>query len=195
MTASQRGRLPARDALKAGPSIPSPSDVQLHHESQAEEAAQRREQELGSVRAARQAERKRQREVLDELAPRAEPGTRERQLEKRREKAESNRSFAASREAGGGEVELRDDELMGGNDEADSLAGLKRRQREQERKKNEREIRREEMIRARRAEREGRMREMKRKEDETVSMLKEIARARFGTPPDTGAGGGEAERK
>lgn len=117
-----------------------------------------------------------QKERLDEILPRAEPGSRERQLEKKREKAESNRSFAASKDASG-DAELGDADVMG---DEDSLGDVKRMQRENERRKNEREIRKEEVLRARRAEREARVAGMREKEERTMEMLREIARARFG---------------
>ena len=62
----------------------------------------------------------------------------------------------------------------------DSLGELKRMQKENERRKNEREIRKEEALRARRAEREARLAGMKEKEDRTMAMFKDIAKARFG---------------
>ena len=49
-----------------------------------------------------------------------------------------------------------------------------------ERKKNEREIRKEEILRARNEEREERMREYRAKEEKTMAGLVALARARFG---------------
>lgn len=66
---------------------------------------------------------------------------------------------------------------MGGDD---SLGDVKRMKRENERRKNERELRKEEVLRARRAEREIRLAGLKAKEDQTMAMLKEIARAKYG---------------
>lgn len=125
-------------------------------------------------------DRKDQKARLDELAPRAEAGTRERQLEKKQEIADSNRAFAASKDAGG-DVELRDADVMG---DEDSLGEVKRMKKENERRKNEREIRKEEILRARKAEREVRLAGLKEKEDRTMQMFKEIARARFGGDHD-----------
>jgi hypothetical protein len=126
--------------------------------------------------ASRKVERKLQAAQLEELAPRAEPGTKERQLEKRREAAASNRAFAQAAHDGG-DADLRDTDVMG---DADSLGELKKMKKEHERKKNERELRREEMLRARREEREERLAVVREKEQRTVDMLKELARARFG---------------
>jgi hypothetical protein len=109
------------------------------------------------------------------LTPRAEAGTRERALENKRLANDSNRSFAASKHESG-DVDLRDADVMGsdGGDE------LKRMKEQRERKKNEREIRREEIMRARRAEREEKLKGLREKEDRTMEMLKGIARQRFG---------------
>lgn len=107
--------------------------------------------------------------------PRAQPGTRERQIEKKREIADSNRTFAAAKEAGG-DAEIRDSDLMGGDD----LSELKRMKKEQDRRKTEREIKREEILRARMAERGQKLKAIRDKEEKTMNMLKEIARDRFG---------------
>ena len=114
--------------------------------------------------------------ALDSLAPRPAPGTREAQLEKKREANFSNRAFASSAHDAG-DVEVKEADAMG---DEDSLGELKRMKGQQERKKNEREIRREEMMRARRAEREEKLKGLREKEEQTMEMLKEIARQRFG---------------
>lgn len=114
------------------------------------------------------------RHIEDEIAPRAEPGTHERRMEKRREAASANREFAR----GGSPVEAAPEaELLGG--ENDLEAFKKEREREQ-RKKNERELRREEMLRARAAEREERLQRYRQKEEETMGWLKALAKQRFG---------------
>lgn len=97
-------------------------------------------------------------------------------MEKKRELADSNRAFSALKDAGG-DVDLRDADVMG---DEDSLGEVKRMKRENERRKNEREVRKEEILRARKAEREVRLAGLKEKEDRTMQMFKEIARARFG---------------
>ncbi|KPI41253.1 uncharacterized protein AB675_7934 [Cyphellophora attinorum] len=167
--------------LTTGPSIPRPSDLVALREEAAESAAASRQASRDAFRSDRKTERKLQTQRLDELVPRAESGTRERQLEKRKEAAASNRSFAqAAHEAG--DADLPDDDVMG---DADSLGQLKKMKRENERKKNERELRREEMARARRAEREEKLDVLRKKEAKTMEGLRALAQARFGG----GAGG------
>lgn len=128
------------------------------------------------MRAARAADRKIQKERLEDLVPRAEAGTRERQLEKKRDLTESNRAFARARE--GSPLALADSDLMGGNE--DSVESLRAQKQVMERQKNERELRREEILRARIAEREERVAEYRAKEDKTMDMLKALAKERFG---------------
>jgi hypothetical protein len=60
------------------------------------------------------------------------------------------------------------------------LESLKKSQESERRKKNEREIRREEILRARAAEREERLKQYRQKEDETIDWLKTLAKQRFG---------------
>ncbi|KAF2226315.1 hypothetical protein BDZ85DRAFT_48686 [Elsinoe ampelina] len=153
-----------------GAAQPTRQDLQYRDELKAEA----RESEREALRHERKVERKQQRERLDDIVPRAEPGTRERQLEKKREMSEANRSFRDGREAGAEEV--GDGDLMG----EDGVEGLKARIREQERKKSERELRKEEVLQARAAEREERLTAHRAKEDKTMEMLKEIAKQRFG---------------
>ncbi|KIW46789.1 uncharacterized protein PV06_02426 [Exophiala oligosperma] len=167
-----------------GATIPSLQDLRSRDEQAREDADEERAAQQQNLKHSRALDRKLQRERLDEMAPRAEPGTRERQLEKKREKAESNRAFASAKD-GGGEVEVRDADMMG---DEDSLGEIKRMQKERERKKNERELRKEEILRARRAEREARVAGMKEKEEKTMSMLREIARQRFGGGGNTDDG-------
>ena len=117
-----------------------------------------------------------EKEKLDELAPRAEPGTKERQREKKRELASSNRAFAAMKE-GGDVADVTEEDLMGGDE---GVQNYKKQKKETERKKNEREIRREEIMRAKREEREQRAREFREREERTIKGLVELARRRFG---------------
>ena len=143
-------------------------------ELNAEDATATRE----TLRHERALTRKQELARLDELVPRAAPGTKERQLEKKREKAEQNRSFAAAKTEAGGAAEVPESELLGGED--DGIEGFKRQKREMERKKNEREVRREEVLRARAEEREERVRAYREREEKTMKGLVELARARFG---------------
>lgn len=117
--------------------------------------------------------------MQDFVAPRAEPGTHERRLEKRWETAAANRAFAESSRRGGSPVEAAPDEELMGSGEND-LEALKKAREREKRKKNEREIRREEILRARAAEREERVKKYRQKEEETVGWLKALAKQRFG---------------
>ena len=170
---------------KPGPSIPKLQDLQHARELAAEDALSSRRQASKDLRADRKAEQAVRKSHLDEIAPSAEPGTRERQLEKRRELAASNRAFASAK-TDPTDVELPDADVIGGED---SLSELKRLKVEEERKRSEREIRREEVMRARKEEREERVREIRKREEKTMEMLKDLARARFGAG-GAGEGGG-----
>lgn len=126
------------------------------------------------IRFARKTDRKEKKAALDELVPRAEAGTRERQLEKKKEVNEKMKLF---REKSPGAAEVPDTELMGGGD---GIETFKKTKQEFERKKNERELRKEEILRARMAEREERLQEYRTKEEGTMEMLKALAKQRFG---------------
>lgn len=158
---------------RSGPSAPGFSDLALRNEEAQEDAQASRE----DVQYERKLERKEQKSRMDELVPRAEPGTRERQLEKKREAAASNRTFADARGGGDGVVEVAESDLMGSGGGVDDV---RRMRQQEERKKNERELRREEIMKARAVEREERMAIVKEKEDKTMEMLKAIAKERFG---------------
>ncbi len=171
---------------KMGPSIPRMEDLELKNgmfanfillalanwilEMDAEDGLARRD----DIRFARKLDRKEQKAALEELVPRAEVGTRERQLEKKKEVNEKMKSF---REKSPGAAEVPDAELIGGGD---SIEGYKKVKQEFERKKNERELRKEEILRARMAEREERLQEYRSKEEGTMSMLRALAKQRFG---------------
>lgn len=116
-------------------------------------------------------------ERLEEIAPRAEAGTKERMLERKKEKAAINRAFAASKTDTAGIVEVPESDLLGDDE---GLNGFKKRKHELARKKNEREIRREEVLRARAADREERVKRYRVKEEATMKGLVELAKARFG---------------
>ena len=115
---------------------------------------------------------------MEELAPRAEAGSKERMMEKKREKADVNKAFASAKTEDGGVAEVPENELLGDDD--GGLEGFKKQKREMERKKNEREIRREEVSRARAEEREERVKQYRAKEEATMKGLVELAKARFG---------------
>ena len=123
------------------------------------------------LRHERRVDRKAQKEALDELVPRAEPGSRERQLEK---KKELNDKMASFREKSPVD-EVDDSTLMGGGGES-----LAQKKAALERKKNDRELRREQILKARIAEREERVQGMREKEERTMAMLKTLAAKQFG---------------
>lgn len=123
-------------------------------------------------------DRKKQKEHLDELVPRAEAGSKDRMLEKKREKADNNRAFASAKTEAGGVEDVPEADLLGDAD--GGVEGFKKQKRELERKKNDREVRREEILRVRQEEREQRIQEYKTKEEKTMSGLVALAKARFG---------------
>lgn len=122
---------------------------------------------------ARKADKQEQKDALEELIPRSVPGTRERQIEKKRELNEKMKQF---REKSPGATDIPDTELLGGGDDLESY---KKTKKEMERKKTERELRKEENLRARIAERQERLREYRAKEEGTMAMLKALAKQRF----------------
>jgi hypothetical protein len=132
------------------------------------------QERMADMRAKRKVDRKLQKEALEELVPRAEAGTFERRLEK---KTEVNATMKSFRERSPGAAEVPETELMGGGD---GISDFKRQKQEYERKKNDRELRKEEILRARAAEREERLEEYRVKEDKTMAMLKALAQQRFG---------------
>ena len=168
----------------AGPSIPNTHDLRARDEDIASARTATFHAAYTELTASRASERKLHASALDDLTSRAAPGTKDRQLEKRREAAYGNRSFADGAHEGG-MTEMVDEDVMG----TDGLVELKRLKEAEGRKKSEREVKREEMMRARKAEREEQVRGMREREERTVGMLKELARARFG-----GGRGGDEER-
>ncbi|KAK6534521.1 hypothetical protein TWF281_005836 [Arthrobotrys megalospora] len=148
---------------KAGAKPPTTQDLELQRELDEEEADLRR----ADLRYERKKERKLEKDRLEELVPRAEAGSRERQLEKKRETAAANKAFA---DAKSGDVEeVGESALMGGEESfREHKAAL-------ERKKNERELRKEALLRARKAEREERLQVHRAKEEQTMKMLRALA--------------------
>ncbi|KAL8648292.1 MAG: hypothetical protein Q9226_006058 [Calogaya cf. arnoldii] len=162
----------ARGLKQSGPSIPNIQDLEFQGELDAEQSLHDR----GALREARKTDRNTQEERLEEIAPRAAAGTRDRQLERKADLRLANNAFAASKTDPLAEVPESD--LMG--DEEGGLGGYKKRKGEEERKRNEREVRRDEILRARRAEREERVQAYKEKEERTMEGLVALAKARFG---------------
>ena len=153
-----------------GPAIPTMQDLQYKRELAEED----HEAQIADLRYDRKQDRKIQKERLEELAPRAAPGTRERQLEKKRDTAMSNKSFAEAKEAGA--EDIGDGDLIGD----DGIEGFKAKMRAKEKQKSERELRKEEVLRVRAAEREERKVEYRRKEEKTMDMLRQLAQQRYG---------------
>ncbi|GIZ46016.1 hypothetical protein CKM354_000915900 [Cercospora kikuchii] len=161
--------LPDRECRTLGASIPSLQDLQ-HREELISEAHQNSRTDL---QYSRKVDRNLQKDRLEELAPRADPGSRERQLEKKADKTSTLHAFREAKD--GGDVEVNDQEMMGGGED-EFKKELKRR----EKVKSEREVRKEEALRARMAEREERMQGVRAKEEKTMDMLRSLARERFG---------------
>lgn len=159
---------------RQGPTIPNIDDIKSRSEDARLEADQERERRLKDLENARKSDRIEHKERLEEIAPRADPGSRERQLEKKRDVADSNRAFATAKD--GGDAEIPESDVMGGDD----LNELKKKRKEQERRKTDREIKRDEILRAKAVEREERSKRVREKEEKTMNMLKELARSRFG---------------
>ena len=157
----------------SGPGIPTLEDLSLR----AEQAASDRDAGRADLRAARKEDRKQQKERLEDLVPRAEAGTRERMLEKRREVGDKMRAFR-ERSPGGGGDEVADDELVGGAD--GGVAEYKRMMEREKVKVSERQLRREAVAREIAAEREERVKAYREREEETMGKLRELARRRFG---------------
>lgn len=159
---------------RSGPTIPSMEDLALRNEEREEDRARNRSNYIEDIRYQRKADRSVQKERLEELVPRADPGSRERQLEKKQDTTSTLRDFRDAKE--GGDMEIRESDLMGD----DGIEAYKRQKTEGERRKNEREIRKEEMLRARAAEREEKLSERRAKEAQTMDYLRQIAKDRFG---------------
>jgi hypothetical protein len=162
-----------------GPTIPSIQDLTLRAEDAASESRANHLASRSALNSTRKAESSLRKSRADELAPRAEAHSHARRVENARDRAAVQSSFKSARE--GGDVELNDGELLGGGDVEGGLEEFKQKRKEDERKKTERQIRREEMERARNEERRERLRSRQEKEDKTVEMLRELARARFGS--------------
>ncbi|KAF2673343.1 hypothetical protein BT63DRAFT_451386 [Microthyrium microscopicum] len=155
---------------RAGPSIPSLQDLAYRDELVQESHLASRE----DTRYERKTERKAQKDRMEELVPRADAGTRERQLEKKKETSALHASFRENRSPGAEEIPEGD--LMGD----DGIANYKRKKMEEEKKKSERQLRKEEIWRAKAEERREILEVRKEKEDRTMDMLKELARQRYG---------------
>ncbi|KAK0672997.1 hypothetical protein QBC41DRAFT_312537 [Cercophora samala] len=153
-----------------GPVIPTRDDLTTREEMlQAE-----KDNALDDHRHERKGFRKMHKEQLEELLPRADPGSRERKLEKKREVTEKLKGFGQEKEQGVEEVAERD--LMGGDD---ALEELRRMKKLREERQNQRQSRREEEEMLRRQEREERVRVYKEREEKVMEGLRGLVRERF----------------
>lgn len=157
-----------------GPTVPRLDDLTYRNEMRDEDRARDRYTQADDTRYDRKTERKAQKDRMEELVPRADPGSRERQLEKKSEVTGTLQSFRDAKESG--DIEVAESDLMGD----DGIDMYKRKKKEEERKKSEREIRREEISRARDEERNERLAERREKEGKTMEFLMQIAKERFG---------------
>lgn len=155
---------------RRGPAIPSLQDLDYRKELQEDDRRLAHEDDVYH----RKQDRKAQKERIEELAPRADPGSRERQLEKRRETTSLHAGFRDAKE--GGEVEMAETDLLGD----DGVDAFRRKKVEEEKKKSERQLRKEEIWRARAEEREEKLKVIRDKESTTMNMLKALAKERFG---------------
>ena len=153
-----------------GPTLPTAQDIQLQREQRSEDL----EKESEYRRQERKHQRKLEKQRLEELVPRAEPGTRERQLEKRKEVSAAHRAFRDKSP----DITVSDATLMGGDDIKAELMREKQRERE-------RELRRDEAARAREAERLLRRSDLEKREENTMDMLKKLAQERWGSTGST----------
>lgn len=153
---------------KAAATMPTIEDLDL----QKEQITSSRLADLNTLRASRRADRALQKERLDELLPRPTAGSHEAKLEKKKLLSEKLNSFRDKSP----DMDLPDAELMGGGGGGgggtDSFKQLKAAK---ERKKNERELRKEAILRQRMEEREGRLRMHREKEERTIAMLRALA--------------------
>jgi hypothetical protein len=163
--------LPSR---RTGPTMPKMDDLALRDELRQTDRDRDAMNYVDDIRYERRQDRKVQKERLEELVPRADPGSREHKLEKKSNTTSTLHEFRNAKE--GGDVEMPESDLMG----TDDMDMYKKNKREVERKKNEREIRREEIMRARAEEREERLAGIRQKEAATMEYLKAIAKERFG---------------
>lgn len=167
---------------KHGPSMPNFQDLDIERETDLliqEAASAERQRSLAAERASHNINMQ---STVGEVAPRAEPGTRERKLEKKRDIAASNRAFAEARHGGSPGAEADEETLMGG-DSGNDYQRLVQQREKQETKKSEKELRRQRILLARTAEREERLEAYRKKEDKTMSVLKALARERYGSQP------------
>ncbi|KAI9725294.1 MAG: hypothetical protein M1828_003309 [Chrysothrix sp. TS-e1954] len=133
---------------------------------------------LKSRKAAHRASAALEKSRLADLLPpsSSEPGSKAHQLEKKRLAASTAATFRASKPQAGELQDVGDAEL-GFQDEGVGVKGMKM---QEERRRSEREIKREEIRLARKAEWEERMAVVREREERSMEGLKRLARERFG---------------
>ncbi|KAK0922792.1 hypothetical protein LTR29_018244, partial [Friedmanniomyces endolithicus] len=145
----------------AGPAPPGAQDLQLRREA----AVETHQSHLATLRQTRKADRDLAKSRLEALVPRADAGSHERRMEKRDESRAAHNAFRDAKESGGGGGGDGGDGGGGGEGGGDLMgdeegAGSHKAEvAKLERKKGERELRKEEVLRARAAEREERVAE------------------------------------
>ncbi|KAI5780307.1 hypothetical protein DFH27DRAFT_340083 [Peziza echinospora] len=150
---------------KAGAKFPTVEELEEQKERDISASHDSRAQ----LRHDRKLDRAMQRAQLDEIAPRAAAGTHERKVEKKKELNDKMRSFREK----SAEAEVDEATLMGGG--GGGTDNFKQMKAAKDRKKNERELRKEAMLRSRMEERDMKLRAHKEKEDKTIAMLKALA--------------------
>ncbi|KAL9615937.1 MAG: hypothetical protein Q9160_009137 [Pyrenula sp. 1 TL-2023] len=168
-----------------GPTIPQTADLTLSREAAHTVSLAARASTQSSLKSARRTERAARTLTLDTIAPRPAAGTHARILENKALQRLSNTAFADRSTALENDDAADAESAMGGGDSFSELKSMKERE---EKKRSEREVRREEALRARRAEREERMRGIREREERTMGGLRELARVRFGAGGEGGGG-------
>lgn len=159
---------------RMGPGVPSFQDLSLRDEMIEEEKREARKDSIAALRTARKADRAEQKDRLEELVPRADPGSRERKLEKRQAVNAKMREF---RDKSPGIEGADESEVMGGGD---SLEEHRKMKETEQKKKTERQMRREEFERAKKEEIDAKRKAWQEREEGTMSMLRDLAKQRFG---------------
>ncbi|CAO1634568.1 unnamed protein product [Sympodiomycopsis kandeliae] len=149
-----------------GPSFPT-----RHHSDSRFEEEEAREAQKRAAQATRRAERRDARDIEEERNPRATG--RDAIREKRRERNQENRAFEAQSK-GDGDVHLTENELMG--EDNSFQAALAARSRASNKRSEVQQTKRDE----RESEMQTRRDDYRKKEDQTMQMLKDLAKNRFG---------------
>ncbi|KAK4164527.1 hypothetical protein QBC43DRAFT_369882 [Cladorrhinum sp. PSN259] len=159
------------------PTIPSAFDL----ESRSELLAADKFRSVQLEKQSRKAFQSEKNATLEELAPKPDPGSHERKLEKKRALTSTLKSFAQEKDSGVEEV--KEEDLLGGGDGIEEHKLLERKKQE---KKRQRMSRRDEEELLRREERRERVKEFREREERTMMGLVALARERFGNGEGSG---------